>query len=179
MSGPTGPRSVSVRTGALRRSMQMTNSVEGNVLRFHAAIGVGSETDRWKARAHEFGANIVPKKARALAIPTSRMVTAAGVGRVPGPRDVAGLFMIKKAGRMFLARSLGAVGKKLEGGSRQRGGKKAKGQIEVLFILVKGVRLPPRLHFRENFKIMSARLREDLKQAAREILRPMAKRLGR
>lgn len=77
-----------VRTGRLRSSIQ--SSVDGDGDRVRVTLQAGGQEVPY-ARAQEFGAVIVPRSARFLAIPVGPALTSAGVSRYASPRDVPGL----------------------------------------------------------------------------------------
>ena len=169
LSGPTGPTSVSVRTGRLRSSLRKVGpTLKGNVVEVGGRLGVGSTDVQGRARIHEFGGIIRPKRARMLAIPTRRARTAAGVARVRSPRQVPGLFVIRSRGRVLLARKTGVLGRKTPGGG-VAGRRAGRGTLEIMYVLVPQVRMPARLNARKEWRHMSSRARSKLKNEARRI----------
>lgn len=151
LTGPTSPSSLSVRTGALRRSIRHSVGVTGGGGELLVGISGGVPY----GRIHEYGGVVRPKKSRMLAIPTRRMRTRAGVGRVASPRDIPGLFVVVKGGKVFLARrtttKTGKAGKKTSGGG-VTGKRAGRGNIEILFTLVRQVTIPARMGFRKMFR---------------------------
>lgn len=93
----------------------------------------GGTRDVQYARIHEEGGTILPKQARALAIPTRFARTQAGVSRVASPRQVAGLRMVwpKGSPRGYLVKDIA-------------GGRGRRARTEIWFILVGRVVMPRR-----------------------------------
>jgi phage gpG-like protein len=99
----TFPKALKTRTGRLQ------GSIAGRAKRTPGGVAIalsagGGGKDVKYAATHEFGATIRPVKAKMLAIPVhDELKTKAGVGRMPGPRDVPGLtFAISKKGQRML-----------------------------------------------------------------------------
>ncbi len=131
LSGPTTPASLSVRTGALRRSIRHEVVQTGRYA--YTLIGVIGQGVPY-ARIHEFGGTIEPKKAKHLAIPLQRGAkTAFGPSAYPGKLT----FIKSKAGNKLLAEVTGR-------GTRRR--------IKPVFVLKKQVVVPARLGFRQTFQ---------------------------
>lgn len=140
------------RTAALKRGFHHAVSSTADVLRLIVA-----NSEKY-ARIQEKGGVVVPKKAKALAIPIGEALTGAGVPRYPGgPRSVPGLFLLKRAGKNALLVR-----------------KDAGGGITPLFVLVKSVTIPPRLGFGLRFRKLTVGpqsvLGQQLRQAGREVL---------
>lgn len=87
-----GSSGLNARSGALRNSIRsVVKSISGigeSELELSAGGRFGGNDVRY-ARIHELGSDgpIRPKRAKNLAIPTKEARTAAGVSRVPSPRD--------------------------------------------------------------------------------------------
>jgi len=79
------------------RSGRLVASIAGRVVKRKGYVGLklsagGGGDDVKYAATHEYGATIRPVNAKYLAIPIHpSLKTAAGVGKVPGPRDIGGL----------------------------------------------------------------------------------------
>jgi hypothetical protein len=133
MSGPTGPSSVSVRSGQLRRSLDGTVATWSGEKKMMLVMFFGGGVPY--ARIHEYGGTITPKRAKNLAVPVGAAKTRAGVARYSGPTSIfAALKFIlnKKTGKKLLVRA-------------------GRGPLEVLFVLVPSITLPPRLNFGKTF----------------------------
>lgn len=126
----TSPR---VRAGTLRRSIQGSVELEAEGVKLTLSAGrEGSPSERY-ADIQEQGGTIRPKKGRFLAIPVNGALTSSGVARYKSPRDVGGL--------RFQAIRGGAMGLLVrDHAGRGKGGRGARS--EVLFILVRSVRIP-------------------------------------
>lgn len=153
MSGPTGPDSVSVRTGQLRRSLQkigpqvLSRSTTLTTIRVGASLGKNGGLSLLKrARAHEFGATVRPVKGPWLAIPLSR--TRAGIARVLG--KVKGYWVKSKRGNPVL---IDAMKKK------------------PVLVLVREVKLPARLNFRAEWAKAARQMVEDVRAHVQEFAR--------
>lgn len=87
-----GASGLNSRSGHLRNSIRHTIEKGPTGPEMHLSAGgrFGGNDVRY-ARIHELGGTVVPKRAKLLALPSALMRTGAGVGRVPGPRDVPGL----------------------------------------------------------------------------------------
>lgn len=87
-----GKSGLNARSGALRNSIRSVvrdiSGVGQSEMELSAGGRFGGNDVRY-ARIHELGGTIRPKRANNLAIPTSAAKTAAGVSRVPSPRDMA------------------------------------------------------------------------------------------
>lgn len=176
LSGPTGPESLSSRTGHLRKSLRHEVRQFGPQT-FHLEVGIGKGVPY--ARIHETGGTIVPRTRKMLAIPTRRAKTHAGVSRVgfdkgQGTTNIRSqfpdLFVVKKSGKVFLARAVGKEGKagRKSSGGGFKGKRAGRGQVEILFTLVPSVRIPPRLGFRKVWKSRVTEIHEELKRVLRE-----------
>jgi len=111
-----------------------------------AAVGVPSNTPASVyAAIHEFGRTIRPKKARALAIPVN-----AAARQAKSPRDLPGLFMVKRPGRPpLLARSIGG----------------AHGRLEIFYVLKASVTLPARHWLKRGMQDARPEILESFKKA--------------
>lgn len=99
----------------------------------------------------EYGGEITPKNAKALAIPVGEALTEAGVPRQTGPRKYEDLFLLRtKAGKALLARRTG------------------KGALEVMYVLKEKVTIPA-------FRYASEAVKAATDRAIREIKRALAK----
>jgi len=101
----TGGRSgLTHRSGSLLRSMAGTaKTTASGVDVVLQSGGSGSFGSVPYARIHEEGGTIRPKRAKMLAIPIHpQLKTAAGIGRVPGPRDVPDLTFVRSLKGAFL-----------------------------------------------------------------------------
>lgn len=150
MSGPTSPNSVSVRSGQLRRSLDgKVSELRGNGSTMFLNMFFGGGVPY--ARIHEYGGTITPKNAQNLAIPVGAAVTKAGVSRYSGPAAQWGMLKFiknKKTGKKLLINAALAM----------------HGQVEVWYVLLPSVTLPPRLHFGETFEQEANRTIERLRQ---------------
>lgn len=148
-SGPTGPTSLSVRTGALRRSFFFNTTSTGKTARLDVYGGMFAPY----ARIHEEGGWITPKKAKHLAIPLQAAKTAAGVSRWTSPRNFPGelTFIKSKLGNKLLVKFVGR-------GKRKR--------MIPMFVLKDSVFIPPRLNFGRTFEQESERALSELAIAA-------------
>lgn len=153
LSGPTGPDSLSVRTGALRRSLFSTVARHGaNAVSLLCSIGSNAPY----ARVHEYGATIVPRSAKYLAIPLAAAKTAAGVSRWSSPRDFPGelTFIKSKLGNKLLVKFVG---------------KKKNKRMIPMFVLKDSVTIPPRLNFENTFNQEADRITQEIRLAAKTI----------
>lgn len=146
MSGPTGPTSVSVRSGQLRRSLNgiVTTWGGGKTIALTMYFGGGTPY----AAIHEYGGVVTPKRAKNLAIPVGAAKTKAGVSRNSGPMAIwASLKFIinKKTGKKLLV---------------QQG----RGKMQVMFVLVPMVTIPPRLNFGKTFKAEAEKTLQQINQ---------------
>lgn len=132
LSGPTGPSSVRSRSGQLRRSLDGIVTDSGaNRMTMTMFFGGGVPY----ARIHEYGGTIRPTRAQNLAIPVGDALTRAGVSRYGSPTSIWGALKFvlnKKTGKKLLAQA-------------------GRGKLNVLFVLVPEVTLPPRLNFGKTF----------------------------
>lgn len=136
MSGPTGPSSVSVRSGQLRRALDGVVSESGGK-RMTLLMFFGGGVPY--AKIHEYGGTVRPKNAQNLAIPVGDAKTRAGNSRHSGPMAIwtALRFIVnKKTGKKLLIDA--STGRKQK--------------IKVLFVLVPQVVIPARLNFGKTFK---------------------------
>lgn len=135
MSGPTGPASVRARSGQLRRALNGTVATWGGENKMQLTMFFGGGVPY--ARIHEYGGTILPKRSKNLAIPVGQAVTKAGVGKHGKPSNIWAALkfvMNRKTGKKLLVQA--GRGKKLN----------------VLFVLVPSITLPPRLNFGKTFK---------------------------
>jgi hypothetical protein len=125
MRGGTTPDRLAVRTGMLRRSFKHT-VVGTNLNSIALVITSGAKY----ANIQEHGGVVKAKPGKALAIPLAPAKTAAGVARWTGPRDPEAppMFMLKTGGAPLLV-----------------GSGKSEGMLIPYYILLKSVRIPPRL----------------------------------
>jgi hypothetical protein len=122
-----------VRSGVLRRSIQGSVELEAEGVKLALSAGrEGSPSERY-ADVQELGETIKPRKGRFLAIPVGAALTASGVARFRSPRDVGDLrFQPIRGGAMgLLVRDHAGRGKSGRGA-----------RSEVLFVLVRSVRVP-------------------------------------
>lgn len=121
-----------------RRTGRLARSVEGHALRFRGVpslrVGVFRGFALGQAAAHEYGADIRPKNARALAVPVQGgpATTSGGRSKFAGPREYPGkLFFIPfRSGKAVV----GGLFEKRRGGRRGR----------LVYVLVTRVRLKKR-----------------------------------
>ena len=130
------------RTGSLRRSFRArviqprgTDGASDTVL----TASIGNARTAHYVFTQEYGATIRPTSARMLAIPAPANLTQAGRPRFTSPSAVEGLFVLRKNGKVFLARP------------RDNGG------VEILWILKASVTVKPRLGFRRIWRSATTR----------------------
>lgn len=137
----SGSDPLHVRSGALRRGFDSSAQQSGNTV----IMTVSNDTPY--ARLQEYGGTVVPKTARALAIPLAAALTGAGVPKFPGgPRTVPDLVMIQRKGRNPLLVQINLSGK----------GKTRVTSMTPMFVLVPSVYVPPRLGFRWWFNKLTS-----------------------
>lgn len=129
------------RTGALRRSYASKTRGRGLALSLIASVG-SAQTAKY-ARLQEEGGTITPKRGKYLTVPLRENYTAAGRVRFQSaaalkndPSVETFLFRSGK-GNLIIARRL----------KRKRNGS----NIQPLWVLVKSVKVKPRLGFRKSF----------------------------
>jgi hypothetical protein len=159
LSGPTGPTSLAVETGAARRSVRTITATFGQVVRLAAFFGLGLPY----RFIHEYGGTIRPKTAKFLAIPLPGL----GAKNALGPRNFPGKLVCIRTrfGNLILAEILGKTATGRQKTRTYKTGAKwtnkatgeveegtAKSQIRPIFVLKDSVTLPPRLNFRKTFK---------------------------
>lgn len=157
LSGPTGPQSLSVRTGALRRSnkFKVERQPDRYSLRVSIGAGTGLPGGGTYAEVQERGAVIRPKKAKLLAIPLAGAKTGAGVTRLASPRlDKTLKFLKTPGGTKLLVRVL-----------RKGKGKKQRAVIQPMWVLVPSVRVPARLGFAATWKRHASKILSQIKSA--------------
>jgi len=135
MSGPTGPSSVRARSGQLRRALDGTIATWGNENKMQLVMFFGGGVPY--ARVHEYGGTILPKRAKNLAIPVGAALTRAGVSKTAGPQAIWAMLKFiksKKTGKKLLVNRF------------------SKGKLDVWFVLVPSITLPPRLNFGNTFQ---------------------------
>lgn len=147
MSGPTGPASVRARSGRLRGSLNGTVATWGGANKMQLTMFFGGGVPY--ARIHEYGGTILPKRAKNLAIPVGKALYKSGVSKHGKPSNIwAALRFVKnkKTGKKLLVEA--GRGKKLN----------------VLFVLVPSVTLPPRLNFGKTFREEAQRTMNNIAQ---------------
>ena len=138
---------LTTRTGALRQSFGYTET--GADASTWAAIGF---TTSKNAPTHEFGATIVPKKAKKLAIPLPAALTPSGVTR-GSPRSFQDTFIQRsKAGNLILFQ------------------KQPGGGLSPLFVLKDSVKIPASLGMFDSFDADKPERSRLLKEAVAETL---------
>ena len=153
MSGPTGPNSLSARTGAGRRSVRFATVPIANGMRLEMAAGGNA----FYLIVHENGATIRPRSAKYLAIPIGAAKTKAGVSRQSGPRQYPDLkFVIARSGKKLLVRVLPKT-------------KRQPARIVPMYVLVPVVNIPPRLGFKKTVKEVARGITADLKAGFRAL----------
>lgn len=176
LSGPTGPTSLSVQSGDLRRSLDtgVATFSGQNQVRLYAVIGLGLPY----AKIHEYGGIVTAKNAQYLAIPLPGF----GAKNQMGPRNYPGhLVPIRtRFGNLILAEILGKTktGRQktrkyktgahwtLPSGKVEEG--TSKTSIIPVYVLKESVVIPARMQFRATFRqeaantlgIIRGRLRE-------------------
>lgn len=130
-------RKLKRRTGNLARLQQEIN------IGAHSVVGKIGPVVKY-GRIHELGGTIRPKKGRFLAIPSDRIRTAAGVARA-SPRDFPDAFFHRRGERLYLLRRVG-------------GG----GRLELLFTLVKRVKMPKRAYLAPALKKQTKNIEQQL-----------------
>lgn len=160
LSGPTGPTSLSVRTGALRRSLTQTVTAQGDGAALD--VSVGSFTAAY-ARIHEYGGIIRPIRSKYLAIPIGKALTRAGVARF-SPRNFPGElhFIRSRKGNKLLVQFIGK-------GKRRR--------MEPMFVLKESVTIPARMNFRRTFQQNASRCLEEVRLAVKVLAVPQVRQL--
>jgi len=165
MSGPTGAKSVSVRTGALRASVipikteikedsiQAGVSIGGNVL-----AGGGTPAGRY-AGVHVGGYRstvITAKNKKFLTIPLPAAKTGAGVTKGSAMSGAFGETFIAKSkkGNLIIFGKLAYIKGKKKGETR--------GNIVPLFLLKRTVSVPARIHPNEILEAFGVKLKGDL-----------------
>lgn len=127
--GGTGPKSLSSRSGKLVESIRDSVFVKGDSL----SNIVGEIGGIFYARVHEYGATIVPKRAKYLTIPLPAALNANGTPIKQSAKDWANTFIItSKKGNLLIVK---------------RDGRK----ITPLYVLKTSVKIPARLNLRTTF----------------------------
>ena len=148
-SGPfranTTRRKLVNRTGALRRSFRskVTDGATGSGADTALRVTIGNARTAHYVFTQEKGGTIRPKTSKYLAIPMPANLTNAGRPRFERPRQVEGLFVLRRGNKLFLVRPKG------EG-------------LEFLWVLKKQVKVPPRLGFVDRWnskKVADSRIR--------------------
>jgi phage gpG-like protein len=165
LSGPR-PTRLGVVTNRLRGSLsEGAPDFVFDLQRQQARITVRTGTNVEYAPAHEFGAIIKPKKGRYLAIPTALAKTPAGALKgqyAGGLRQIQDLFIQRsKSGVLFAARKAPATGRQRRSG------------FEVLFWLVKSVKIPARpflsSSLKDNVQWINDRFNQGLRRVERRL----------
>lgn len=139
---------------AARQNARSGGSAGLNRVTGHLVNSIVYETDQFTgrvgsslvyARLHELGGKIVPKAAGALAIPVHP-----DAKRASGPRDFGGeLGLIKRPGRPPLLIRARDVGK----------GKRNRDVFDIMYVLMKSVRIPARPYLRPALAANMDRIR--------------------
>lgn len=141
LSGPTGPDTLSRRTGQLARSVKGVVESTGSTVKVTLSIGAQAPY----AKIHETGGTITPKRSRYLAIPLAAAKTAAGVTRLASPRMDPTLRLIRsKAGNLLLVRP------------------KKRGGFTPMWVLKSSVTIPARLGFAKTARAVLVKARADI-----------------
>jgi hypothetical protein len=142
------------RTGALARSFNHSVATIGNTTTLFVWID-STVKDYWATQ--EYGGTIRAKNGKMLAIPADAAKTRAGVPKFGSPREVPGLFLVKRFNKTpKLCR--------IEGN-----------KLVCYFYLVKSVKVKPRLGFRAKWKeglpdavsMFDSEIRAKLKEVSR------------
>jgi len=175
-----GGKNLAVGTGNLRRSIQVAPiEVTGNIIKTRVGTNVVY------AKIHEFGGVIVAK-GRALTIPVSKKAKAAASRGVGARAAFPDSFILKTGKSALIVRDPSRGKNKMTGGAKvsktgrptvmqkpsmgNRGGKSlshalvkvggAWKKLEVLYVLVRSVRIPPRPYFRPAVQQASVNIRQ-------------------
>jgi phage gpG-like protein len=133
LTGGTSPNRLAVRTGDLRRSF--FEEVIGFSLDTLALVIISGSK---YAAIHEYGGDIKAKPGKMLALPLGEALTPAGVARFPSPRSPGAPMMhILTYGRN-------------DGKSRALLVDSISG--EPMYLLVKAVKIPARMHARDTME---------------------------
>ena len=149
----SGPQSLNVRSGALRRSLDdRVETGKGGMP--VGAVGFEKGPASRYARIQEFGGVIRPRRSKYLAVPLDAARFPSGVPRYPdGPRSLGDLdFIPRSSGRHLLAR---------------RG---KDGSIVPLFVLLKEVRIKERAPLRRGATEQRQAIGRDLNQAVQRAM---------
>lgn len=140
LTGGTSATKLAVRSGDMRRRTRASKTVQkGDTLEGGVTFGVKYATTHVGPKGQV--TKIEPKGGGNLAIPVGPALTASGVARYSGPRDVPGLTFIPSHG----------------GGNKTGVMAKQDGNILVAyFVLVKSVEIPTRIHPEEIMKVRKA-----------------------
>lgn len=165
LSGGTG--ALQRRRGDLARSFRF--ELKGTGLESQSRFVTSSRY----ARIQEEGGKIVPKHAKALAIPVrgGPAMTPSGVPRYPSGAGISLRSTLPKDHRFWVMKS--ANGKVwLMGAKQEASGKMSrskKGRAQAWFQLVKSVMLKPRMKFRESIRLYAKVFAARLAQTARKV----------
>lgn len=126
--GGTGPASLSVRSGALLRSIAKSIQVRGK-FSFGGEVTGQIGSPLIYASTQEFGATITPKRAKWLTVPLPAALDSRGIMKLPKARDYPRTFVQRsRKGNLIIFQ------------------KRGKRKIVPLFVLKKSVTIPPRLN---------------------------------
>jgi hypothetical protein len=160
MTGGTNDTQLAVRTGYLRRTTTAEKAVfNGNSVSSKVNFGaVYAHTHIGKKG--ELFRTIVPKHGQALAIPLAAALTKSGVAK-GSPRDKSlwGNTFIKKSEKgntIIFGQQTYAKGEKAG---------KLRSKIVPLFLLLRSVKIPVRIHTNEMADYIAPKLIQDLKNA--------------
>lgn len=145
LSGPTGPSSLSRRTGELaRHAIQYTVTTGQATMRL--VVWVSKSVPY--ARIHEMGGTVRPKTAKFLAIPLAAAKTRAGVARMR-PRDIPNLKFVPRRGKspLLVLEHFKNVKVKLLGKTIRTD--KIVTKSTPMFVLKRSVTIPARMGFRQ------------------------------
>lgn len=124
--GGTSTRTLSQRSGAALKSIEESVKVTGNTFNeIQGTIG-----GIFYLKIHEYGGTITPKKAQYLTVPLPAALNNDGTPKRKSARDWEKTFVIKsKAGNLLICQ-------------------RQAGQVVPLYVLVREVKIPPRLGMR-------------------------------
>ena len=167
LSGPTGPSSLSRRTGELARHAIQYTVVTGKAT-MRLVVWVSKAVPY--ARIHEFGGTVRPKSSKYLAIPIGAAKTKAGVAR-KRPREIPNLKFVPRKGRspLLVLEHFKNVKVKLLGKTIRTD--KVVTKSTPMFVLKRSVTIPPRLGFRQVWAQERAKIAAEVRAVVAQFRR--------
>ena len=149
------------RTGGLANSQAFSLARRGLNSRLNLSIGSSPKVTDGRARLHEYGGTITPRRARFLTIPLSDNFSAGGRIRYETAGDAidrANAFFLTRGSNTFIVFDKASPGQ--------------KPNLQFLFILKKRVVVPARLGFRRAVRseVVTADRQSRLSEAAKQAL---------